>query len=198
MSGAKPSKRKRRRADWAPPLAAQKKAPAKIYQLKATIVGTKPPVWRRLLVPSSMTLSQLHEELQLAFGWWDCHLHEFEVDGTRYGKDGGAGGGPPLKSERYARLAGIVQTGSKFIYVYDFGDDWRHELVVEEELDPVPGMRYPICSEGGRACPPEDCGGVWGYAHLLEVLDDPAHPEHRSTVAWAEGRFDPDRFEPPG
>lgn len=167
MNRGKASKAKRWRAEWVAPPGAQKKAPAKIYQLKATIVGIEPPVWRRLLVPSSMNLSQLHELLQSAFGWWDCHLHEFEVGGTRYGKEGNDRWGPARRSERYARLAAIVQPGLTFSYVYDFGDDWQHELVVEKELDPVPGEQYPFCSAGEGACPPEDCGGVPGYLRSI-------------------------------
>jgi hypothetical protein len=169
--------------------------PEEIYQLKATIVGTKPPVWRRLLVPKAITLFELHEVLQAAFGWWDCHLHEFEIDGARYGTDDGEGWGPSPKSERRARLGRVAKEGTAFRYVYDFGDNWEHKLVVEKVIAAVPGATYPACTAGRRACPPEDCGGVWGYADFLAVIDDPSHPEHDSMLEWVGGAFDPNPFD---
>ena len=153
--------------------------------MKATIVGTKPPVWRRLLVPETTTLLQLHEILQAAFGWWDSHLHESEIDGVRYGTDDGEGWGPPPKSERRARLGTVAGEGTAFRYVYDFGDDWEHKLVVEKGLAPVPGATYPDCVAGRRACPPEDCGGVWGYTEFLAAIGIAGTP---STAPCSNGQ----------
>ena len=166
-----------------------------VYQLKATILGISPPVWRRVVVPEDITLARLHEVLQAAFGWWDCHLHEFEVDGVRYGVDDGEGWQPPKNEER-ARLSKVTRPGSAFSYSYDFGDDWRHKVVVEKAFPAEPGVRYPACIGGRRACPPEDCGGPWGYRDFLAAIADPDHDEHDSMLEWVGGRFDPGAFDP--
>ena len=166
-----------------------------VYQLKATIMETKPPVWRRILVPEDITLFRLHDVLQAAFGWWDCHLHEFEIGGSRYGSDDGEGWDPP-EDERRARLRNLVGDGSSFLYVYDFGDNWRHKVVVEKAFPSEKGARYPACTGGRRACPPEDCGGPWGYLAFLEAIKDPAHEEHESMLEWVGGQFDPAAFDP--
>ena len=168
----------------------------RIYQLKATIVGTKPPVWRRVLVEESATLLDLHHVLQGAFGWYDCHLHEFEVDGARYGTDDGDGLGPPPKSERRARLGSVADQGTAIRYVYDFGDNWVHRVVVERVAPRNPAVTYPSCTGGKRACPPEDCGGVWGYEEFLAAVSDPENPEHQEMLEWVGGEFDPEAFDP--
>jgi len=170
--------------------------PDRVYQLKATIVGTKPPVWRRLLVSETTTLANLHEILQAAFGWWDCHLHEFEIGGARYGADDGDGWGAPPKDERRARLGTVASERSVLKYVYDFGDDWEHKVVVEKILPAEAGANYPACIGGRRACPPEDCGGVWGYEEFLAAISDPEHDEHDSMLEWVGGEFDPGAFAP--
>lgn len=167
-----------------------------VLQLKATIVGIKPPVWRRVLVAESATLLDLHNVLQGAFGWYDCHLHEFEIDGVRYGTDDGEGWGPPVKDERRTRLGRIASEGTAIRYVYDFGDDWVHKAVVEKILAADPKISYPVCIAGKRACPPEDCGGVWGYEQFLAAISDPHHPEHEEMLEWAGGPFDPEQFDP--
>ena len=167
----------------------------RVFQLKATIVGSKPPVWRRVLVAESASLLDLHEVLQGAFGWYDCHLHEFEIDGVRYGTDDGEGWGPPPKSERRTRLGTVARQGTAIRYVYDFGDDWVHRVVVEKVLQADPRTSYPCCIAGKRACPPEDCGGVWGYQEFLAAISDADHPEHESMLAWVGGEFDPEAFD---
>lgn len=166
----------------------------RVYQLKATIIGTKPAVWRRLVVPEDITLARLHDVLQAAFGWWDCHLHEFEIGGVRYGVDDGEDWSPP-KDERRARLNTLVKTGTSFLYVYDFGDDWRHKVVVEKVFPGTAGTKYPACTGGARACPPEDCGGVWGYEEFLAAIAEPDHDEHDSMLEWVGGSFDPEAFD---
>lgn len=163
----------------------------RVFQLKATIVGTKPPVWRRVLVPESASLRDLHHVLQVAFGWYDCHLHEFEIDGVRYGTDDGEGWGPPPKSERRARLGTVARQGSAIRYVYDFGDDWVHQVVVEKVVRADRNVTYPCCVGGKRACPPEDCGGVWGYEEFLAAISDAGHPEHESMLQWVGGGVRP-------
>lgn len=168
---------------------------ATVHQLKATIVGSKPPVWRRVVVPSRISLAESHEILQAAFGWWGYHLHEFEISGRRYGIDDGEGWEPP-EDERRARLDMLAGAGSSFTYTYDFGDDWRHKVAVEKVTPADPAVTYPACTGGRRACPPEDCGGVWGYENLLAMLADPTHEEHASMLEWVGGTFDPDAFDP--
>ena len=133
----------------------------------------------------SASLLDLHEVLQGAFGWYDCHLHEFEIDGVRYGTDDGEGWGPPPKSERRARLGTVARQGTAIRYVYDFGDDWVHGVVVEKMLQADASVTYPCCIGGKRACPPEDCGGVWGYEEFLAAVSDSDHPEHgRCWSGW--------------
>ncbi len=168
------------------------------YQLKVTILETKPPVWRRVVVPEDTTLDRLHEILQAAFGWWNCHLHEFEIDGVHYGIDDGECWGDPPRDERRARLRNLVKAGSSFLYVYDFGDDWRHEAVVEKILPVEAGATYPACTGGRRSCPPEDCGGPWGYEEFLAAISDTSHVEHESMLEWAGGQFNPDASDPSG
>ncbi|MGH9071299.1 MAG: plasmid pRiA4b ORF-3 family protein [Acidimicrobiales bacterium] len=170
--------------------------PPRVYQLKGTIKGTKPPIWRRLLVSDTTTLWNLHEILQVAFDWHDCHLHEFEIDGLRYGTDDGEGWGPPPRDEYRTKLSSVTRQGSTFEYLYDFGDNWEHKLVVEKVLQAEPGVTYPTCTGGRRAGPPEDCGGVWGYEELLAAIAAPDHPEHDELLEWVGGEFDPADFSP--
>jgi hypothetical protein len=174
---------------------------ATALQLKVTLLDIQPPVWRRLLVDPSTPLDRLHEYIQAAFGWWNRHLYEFEIDDTRYGiPDPDWDDGPPVKHARRGVLGKVAVAGDSFMYAYDFGDGWEHEVAVEELIPLGPGMTVPACTDGRRACPPEDCGGPWGYARLQTILADPSHPEHHERVAWiAEwggGRFDPEAFDP--
>lgn len=173
-----------------------------VHRIKVTLLGTDPPVWRRLAVPSSTTLGQLHHVLQSAMGWEDCHLHEFAIGASRYGPRGQALDSAwerPPKNEATARLYSVAPPGTRFVYQYDFGDSWEHEVVVERvEKVPAgdPGADRPVCLSGQRACPPEDCGGVWGYEHLLEVLADPVHDEYADMLEWVGDGHDPEQFDP--
>ena len=168
-----------------------------VFQLKVTLLDTKPPIWRRVLVDGSATLDHLHEVIQAAFGWWNYHLHEFEVGGTRYGApDPDEDWGEPPRDERRTRLDAIAGVGSSFRYMYDFGDGWDHRVVVEKVLPASSGAAVPACVDGRRACPPEDCGGTWGYRELLEILADPDHPEHDERREWLGRPLDPDAFDP--
>lgn len=166
-----------------------------VHQLKVTLRGTSPPVWRRLHVPSSMTLGTLHRAIQVAMGWDDSHLHEFVIGGTRYGNDDGGGWDSPPKNESTARLARVARPGDRFRYDYDIGDNWQHEIVVEKVMPAAPGTTYPVVVRGRRACPPEDCGGVGGYAELLGVLADPDDEQHEELLEWVGGPIDPEAFD---
>ncbi len=167
----------------------------RIYQIKATLDESKPPIWRRLLVPSSITLEKFHYMLQVAMGWTNSHLHQFIVGQTYFGEphpDYGFG----MRDERDVKLNQVVTgEGFKFHYEYDFGDGWLHNLLVEKVLEPEPGQQYPVCIKGKRACPPEDVGGIWGYYGFLEAIQDPDHPEHEMYVEWIGGEFDPEEFD---
>jgi hypothetical protein len=168
-----------------------------VFQLKITLQDTKPPIWRRVLVDRSTTLAHLHDVIQAAFGWWNYHLHEFEIGRKRYGvPDPDEDWGEPPRDERRTRLDAVVGEGASFRYTYDFGDGWEHRVIVEKVLPPSVDTAAPACIDGRRACPPEDCGGTWGYRELLEILADPTHPEHGERREWLGRPFDPDAFDP--
>jgi len=168
----------------------------RVHQLKVTLRGTNPPIWRRIVIDGGETLSHLHSVIQAAFGWYDAHLHDFEIDGVRYGisdEDDWA----PVKDERRVSIDQAIGDGhSKIRYSYDFGDDWDHDISIEKTLLSDDVARVPDCVGGRRACPPEDCGGPWGYRELLEILGDPTHREHGERLEWAGGPIDPDAFDP--
>jgi Plasmid pRiA4b ORF-3-like protein len=149
-----------------------------------------------VLVDTGGTLDHLHEVIQAAFGWWNSHLHEFEVGRIRYGiPDPDEDWGEPPRDERRTRLDAIASVGSSFRYTYDFGDGWEHRVVVEKVLPADIASALPACIDGRRACPPEDCGGTSGYRELLEVLADPSHPEHDERREWLGREFDPEVFD---
>ncbi len=163
----------------------------KIYQIKVTLRHSKPPIWRRLLVPGSATLFDLHKIIQVAMGWTNSHLHQFVIASEYYSIPSDEDWEPVI-DERAFKLADLVPTEqSRFVYEYDFGDSWEHEIMVEKILPPNPQAQYPYCVKGKRACPPEDVGGVWGFAVFLEAMKDPEHEEHESYVRWWGGPYDP-------
>lgn len=167
------------------------------HQLKITLRGvSKPPVWRRVVVPGGITLRELHEVIQLAMGWEDGHLHMFSTGWQNYGPPGTELG---LANEGKALLSQVLAgPGERLRYTYDFGDDWEHDIVVEEIGPALQGEALPSCVAGKGACPPEDCGGPWGYAALKEALADPAHEDHLDRLEWlgldAGEDFDPKEF----
>jgi hypothetical protein len=165
-----------------------------VYQLKVTLRDTKPPVWRRVQV-ADCTLGRLHDVIQTCMGWTNSHLNAFEVGGEQYGEPD-PDDVMEMEDERKLKLSHAVARGyKKFAYTYDFGDNWDHTVEVEKTLDAEPGVRYPRCVAGKRACPPEDCGGPWGYADFLEAVRDPKHPEHEDMLEWIGGGFDPEKFD---
>lgn len=170
--------------------------PGGVYQLKVTLTGTKPPIWRRVLVDGASTLDHIHDVIQAAFGWWNYHLHEFEIDGHRYGvPDPDDDWGDPPLDERRIQLQQVAGEAMSFDYTYDFGDDWRHRVSVEKVLRASAVGELPACVDGRRACPPEDCGGTGGYEELVEILTDPSHPEHAERREWCGDVFDPEHFD---
>jgi hypothetical protein len=165
------------------------------YQIKVTLNGARPPIWRRLVVPSSLSLMDLHDVLQVAMGWMDSHLHQFVARGKLYGQPDPEFGMGRINEKR-VRLDEVLRTAKDAItYEYDFGDGWEHKIVLEKVLGNAEEHAAPSCIAGARACPPEDCGGVWGYANLLKVISDSSNPEHEEMLEWLGDGFDPERFD---
>jgi hypothetical protein len=171
-----------------------------IYQFKITLIGTRPPVWRRIQV-KDCTLDQLHEHIQLAMGWTNSHLHHFRDKDQLYGD-------PDLMEENFDEMEYADSTTTllsdilpktrkrfRIIYEYDFGDSWEHEVLFEGRVPAEPGRKYPLCLGGARACPPEDVGGVWGYADFVDAIKDPEHERHEEFREWMSGEFDPEAFD---
>lgn len=188
---AKRPGRSRRKAGTS--AAEQHRIESGVVQLKVTLRWSKPPIWRRLRVPVSTTLAQLHDVIQAAFGWEDEHLHVFEVDGERYA--------PRefqldfTKASDRVRLSTVCSVvGLKMRYEYDFGDSWTHDIVVEQagEND---GVRHAVCLAGRRAGPVEDCGGIGGWEYLCEILADPSHPDYEERLEWLGHVPDPAAFD---
>ena len=177
--------------------AAQPSPGEPICQLKVTLKGSKPPIWRRVQVPGSITLATLHRVIQVIMGWEDYHLHQFITREKYFGQRvPDFDFGPPMEDERAVKLIDVAPTEkTRFLYEYDFGDSWEHAILVEKILTAEKGVHYPICLTGKRACPPEDCGGIWGYYQLLETVQDPGDPEHEDMLDWLGDDFDPEAFD---
>ncbi|HUJ09943.1 MAG TPA: plasmid pRiA4b ORF-3 family protein [Verrucomicrobiae bacterium] len=179
----------------------QADSPAKnVLQLKVTLRDISPPIWRRVVVPDNFTLGDLHYVIQGAMGWDNCHLHAFRMGGVEYTgtmPDGRVdfGFGPPTKHEDDVLLGQIIlRKGQRFTYEYDFGDGWLHEILVEKIEPASQAYRKPVCLAGKRACPPEDCGGAPGYAHVLHVLRSAKTSEEHEFREWV-GDYDPEQFD---
>jgi len=173
------------------------KKPALIYQIKVTLDDTRPPIWRRILVPGNTSLLKLHDILQIIMGWQDYHLHCFLINDQYYGdpEDDESGDMGTIDEKRVKLDQIIPGEGFRFKYEYDFGDSWEHTLDVEKILPVEEGVKYPVCVKGKRACPPEDVGGIWGYENFLEAIRDPNHEEHDEYLEWSGGGFDPETFD---
>jgi hypothetical protein len=174
--------------------------PTTLFQFKITLLESKPSIWRRIQV-KDCTLDKLHEHIQTAMGWTNSHLNQFKIGEQLYGD-------PLLMDENFEEfvykdstktlLSDIVPKNSKqfrFLYEYDFGDSWEHEVLFEGCPMIEADRQYPLCLEGERACPPEDVGGIGGYEAFLETIDDPDHEEHEDMLRWAGGKFDPKTFD---
>ena len=168
-----------------------------VYQFRITLRELHPPVWRRIRV-RDCTLHKLHQYIQAVMGWTDTHLHLFDIDGYHFSN-------PAMVEDFYdfdstvVNLSQVLPRSSKrfaFDYTYDYGDNWDHEIALEARLTAEPGTEYPVCLEGARACPPEDCGGVWGYMKMLDVIRDPEDEDHMDLLEWIGEDFDPEHFDP--
>ena len=197
--------------------------PAQVHEIKITLCGSKPPIWRRVAVPSDMCLSDLHYVIQIVMGWTNSHLHQFvvrnakpkpaadelrklsqneqrdkleqlmnrerRISDLRFELD-------DIEDERKVKLSELAPVvKNKFIYEYDFGDGWDHTIEVVKIGPPAEGVKYPVCLAGKFACPPEDCGGIWGYYEMLEVIKDPKHKDYKDTLEWMGDDFDPECFD---
>ncbi len=174
-----------------------------VLQIKVTLRDIRPPIWRRIQVPASYNFWDLHVAIQDAMGWSDYHLHEFRLpakgkasifigipdEDFPSGRQTLPGWKVPVT--RYLSVAGDMMR-----YEYDFGDGWEHDVILEGILSADPDAAYPRCIAGRRACPPEDCGGPFGYAEFLEAIADPNHERHEELVGWVGGQFDPGAFRP--
>jgi len=166
----------------------------RFYLLHIRLLDIEPEIWRRFVVPASISLDRLHDVIQIVMGWTDSHLYEFSIGRKRYTefpefKEDG------LECGRYKLVDLIKQKGRTFRYLYDFGDSWLHELTLEDSRYFEPGKETElICLEGHRACPPEDVGSVPGYFEFCKVLKDPGHEEHATYMSWSGGDYDSELF----
>jgi hypothetical protein len=170
-----------------------------IIQLKITLWGTKPPIWRRILVDKTSTFEQLHHTIQIAMGWTNSHLHEFQTSAYRIGElfeDFDADSGDERLDEATVTLDSILSDPKqKISYTYYFGDSWEHRIVVEKMLPREAQLKYPVCIGGQLNCPPEDCGGIPGFYSVLDVIGNPKHPERQEMLEWLGEEYDAEQFD---
>jgi hypothetical protein len=165
-----------------------------IAHLKITLDDVKPTILRRVEVPFDIKLDRLHLTIQAAMGWTNSHLYELRAGGVGWSTPyPDIDGGNEFLDARKARLDAVLEdVGTKTLrYLYDFGDGWEHTIKIERLIDPEPGVLYPRLTMVTGRCPPEDCGGPWGYGELLEVLNDPKHERHAELTEWIGDDFDP-------
>ncbi|MGL6195247.1 MAG: plasmid pRiA4b ORF-3 family protein [Thermoguttaceae bacterium] len=162
-----------------------------LYQLKITLLECKPAIWRKFVVPSNVTLNKLHYIIQSVMGWQNCHMHSFIAGKEYYGISD-----EDLPEDEYTLNDIASKKGDKFKYWYDFGDDWMHQIVVENVNYTNPDCPHPICCiAGAGACPPEDCGGIYGFVDFCDAISNPKHPEHKELKSWYGGKYDPLKFD---
>ena len=176
-----------------------------VYQYKIVLKEIAPVIWRRIVVPASYSFWDLHVAIQDAMGWQDYHLHLFRIENPSTGKtdEFGIPDDDPideimecLPSWEMPIADRFIQPGDKAEYQYDFGDNWNHDVLLEGIFLKEPKVKYPICLAGDRACPPEDCGGVYGYKDLLKIIRNPSNAEYESMMEWLGGKYNPDVFDP--
>lgn len=177
--------------------------PKCIYQIKITLIDIDPLIWRRIIAPDTYTFWDLHCGIQDSMGWLDYHLHEFRAPmfpdpeplriGIPFEED--LIEDPNLLPGWQEKIDDYFEVGDRLEYEYDFGDGWRHEILIEGLFLRMKGQKYPQCIGGERACPPEDCGGVPGYYRLCEIMSDKKHPEYLDYVRWLGKPFDPEDFD---
>jgi len=165
-------------------------------ELQIQLLYIEPIISRTVSVPVWITLDELHPIIQGAMGWHNTHLHQFEIDGQKYEiPEDGVNPEAGYKNEFEVSLTSVCSEGSEFLYIYDFGDNWQHKITITKMNSQSDSMfpAWPICTDGSRACPPEDCGGSYNYPDFIEKLSNSKHPDHEETKEWA-GNFDPEIF----
>jgi hypothetical protein len=174
-----------------------------VFQFLVALVEVDPLVWRRIRVLGKYSFWDLHVAIQDAMGWQDYHLHEFRLIDPKSNEQVviSIPNGEPFEEEIIPDYLTpiseyFVHNYEVALYIYDFGDDWRHTVALETWLQPEEGIQYPQCMSGARKCPPEDCGGPGGYEQFLKAIQDPSHEEHETFLAWIGGEFDPEEFDP--
>jgi len=171
-----------------------------ICQFKVTLKYIEPAIWRRIQVSENYSFWALHVAIQDSMGWSDFHLHGFRMIQPATGLKVNIG--IPDEEMNIVILPGRTEKMAKYFslenpdadYIYDFGDNWEHSVNLGKILPAKEGTKYPLCTGGKRACPPEDCGGVPGYENFLQIIRNPEHEEYESMVSWIGGKFDPEHF----
>lgn len=176
-------------------MSAKSNATAIIYQLKITLDGSKPPIWRRIQVKGDISLYKLHYVLQILMGWQNSHMHQYIINDEYYGEPH-PDLGFEVRNEQKFKLQQLVGEKDKFFYEYDFGDSWLHKIEVEKVIAPEPGMKYPVCLTGKRNGPLEDVGGIWGYEEFLKAMKDKKHPDHEDMRNWLEEAYELEDYDP--
>ncbi|WP_177420369.1 plasmid pRiA4b ORF-3 family protein [endosymbiont of Lamellibrachia barhami] len=173
--------------------------PQSLLQLRIELEHSNPSIWRSVLVPDNITLVKLHRVIQEVMGWYDYHLHEFIIDHRHYGivdpNDPNLDLAPKLINEKRKNLVKVLGQKKLFEYIYDYGDNWRHTITLENTLPLTSARSSVVCIGGEMACPPEDVGGLGGYFEFLEAMTDPQHEEHESVIQWWGEAFDPRAFD---
>lgn len=171
----------------------------KIFQIQIALKGFKPKIWRRILIPSDLLLSDFHVIIQKTMGWINSHLHQFIKNRTFYTlrmQDDDLWDEMDNVDYEKIKVSDLLKKEKeKIVYEYDFGDGWEHDIILEKILPIDNNSKYPICLTGKMNCPPEDCGGVWGYSDMLKVLKDPEDEEYDSYAEWLGEEFDPEYFD---
>ncbi len=171
----------------------------KIFQIQIALKGFKPKIWRRILIPSDFLLSDFHLIIQITMGWTNSHLHQFIINRTFYTQrmqDDDLWDEMDNVDYKKMKISDLLKKEKeKIVYEYDFGDSWEHDIILEKILPIDNNLKYPVCLTGKMNCPPEDCGGVWGYFDMLKVLKDPDHEEYESYIEWLGEEFDPEFFD---
>ena len=173
--------------------------PTRVADIRIELADIRPPIWRRVAVPLDMSLADLHMVIQVAMGWFNSHLWEFEIDGRSCGVSGLKDEpvwGDEILDARSLRLGRLIERGvTKFNYLYDFGDSWRHRIIVRSVEPAGRGMSYPRFLAGKRRCPPEDVGGVPGYRHFIDALANPDNAENSELLKWYGAPYDPESLD---
>lgn len=169
---------------------------AKIYTFIIELDGSNPAIWRRFKVFDNLKMDVFHQVLQIIMGWHDSHLHEFIISKNSYGLIDPDDDNGNMVDESKFRINDLInKSGQKFQYIYDFGDDWNHRLVLEDTEENEGGQVLPLCIAGQGSCPPEDCGGIHGYYEFVEAMQSPKHGRHKELKKWYGKKYDPSEFD---